>query len=101
VNWSRPAKQIYNRLRGFYPWPGAYTTFRGQQLSIVRAKPVEAANLSPAVLRSDTRRLLAGCGENSALELIEIQLAGKKNMTVDAFLNGYRPAENERLGDPN
>jgi methionyl-tRNA formyltransferase len=101
VDWSRPAKQIYNRLRGFYPWPGAYATFRGQQFSIVRAKPVEAANLSPAVLRPDKRRLLAGCGENSALELVEIQLAGKKNMTADAFLNGYRPAENERLGDPN
>ena len=32
IDWSRPARDIYNRLRGFAPWPGAYTLFRGQQL---------------------------------------------------------------------
>jgi methionyl-tRNA formyltransferase len=101
VNWSRSSQKIYHRLRGFYPWPGAYTTFRGQQLSIVRAKPVEMVSSIPGVLFSEKRRLLAGCGENSALELLEIQLAGKKGMSAEAFLNGYRPAENERLGDPN
>jgi methionyl-tRNA formyltransferase len=101
INWPLPAQQIYNRQRGFYPWPGAYTAFRGQQLSLLRAKPAAIYNLSPGVLRPEKRRLFAGCGENTALELLEIQLAGKKSMTAEAFLNGYRLAENERLGDPN
>jgi methionyl-tRNA formyltransferase len=101
INWPLPAQQIYNRQRGFYPWPGAYTTFRGQQLSLLRAKPAAMYNLSPGALRPEKRRLFAGCGENTALELLEMQLAGKKSMTAEAFLNGYRLAENERLGDPN
>lgn len=97
VDWSRTAQSIYNRLRGFTPWPGAYTTFRGQQLTIFQAKPVEG-NLSAGILRAEKRRVLVGCGQNTALELLEIQLAGKRRMTAEALLNGYKLSENEQLG---
>jgi methionyl-tRNA formyltransferase len=97
VDWSRAAANIYNRLRGFTPWPGAYTTFRGQQLNIVRAKPVDG-NLRPGNLHAEKRRVLVGCGQNTALELLEIQLAGKKRMTAEALLNGYQLSEDEQLG---
>jgi methionyl-tRNA formyltransferase len=50
-------------------------------------------------LRADKRRVLAGCGGNTALELVEIQLAGKKRMTAEALLNGYKLSENEQLGE--
>jgi methionyl-tRNA formyltransferase len=43
--------------------------------------------------------MIAGCGENTALELLQVQLAGKKPMAAEAFLNGYRLAENETLGE--
>jgi methionyl-tRNA formyltransferase len=43
--------------------------------------------------------VLAGCGGNTALELVEIQLAGKKRMTAEALLNGYKLSENEQLGE--
>jgi methionyl-tRNA formyltransferase len=99
VNWSRTAPEIYNRLRGFHPWPGAYTSFRGQQLSILNARPASEGSLPAAVLRAEKRRLLAGCGAHTALQLLEIQLAGKKRMTAEAFLNGYKLTEIERLGD--
>jgi methionyl-tRNA formyltransferase len=99
VDWERSAQEIYNRWRGFNPWPGAYTGFRGQQLSIVRVQPVEIFELPPGELRAENGRLIAGCGGNTALELMEIQLAGKKRMPAEAFLNGYKPTENERLGD--
>ncbi|HEX3684832.1 MAG TPA: methionyl-tRNA formyltransferase [Bryobacteraceae bacterium] len=89
IEWSRPAQRIYNRLRGFAPWPGAYTAFRGQQLSLLRAKPTERA-LAPGFLEVQKRRVFAGCGENTALELLEVQLAGKKRMPADAFANGYQ-----------
>jgi methionyl-tRNA formyltransferase len=97
VDWSHTASDIYDRLRGFDPWPGAYTTFRGQQLTIFQAKPMEGT-LPPGQLRAEKRHALVGCGGNTALELLEIQLAGKKRMTAEALLNGYKLNENELLG---
>lgn len=100
IDWTRRADEIYNRLRGFVPWPGAYTSFRGQQLNLLRAKPVEASNLLSGALIAENRRLYVGCGNSTALELLEVQLSGKKPMAATAFLNGYKPSENEKLGDP-
>jgi methionyl-tRNA formyltransferase len=99
IDWSRPARQIYNRLRGFAPWPGVYTSFRRQQLLVLSARVAEHAPLPSAALRIDNQRFFAGCGENSALELLEVQLSGKKRMSAQSFVNGYQPAEYERLGD--
>ncbi|MBV9301541.1 MAG: methionyl-tRNA formyltransferase [Acidobacteriaceae bacterium] len=99
VDWSLNARQIYNRLRGFTPWPGAYTMFRGQQLLILKARIAEDLWIPSATLKPEKRRLFAGCGGNSTLELLELQLSGNKRMPAQAFLNGYKPAEHERLGD--
>jgi len=99
IDWSRPSTEIYNRLRGFTPWPGAYTTLRGQPLLVTNAKPAEASGIPPGVLHSKDRKLLAGCGDNTALELLELQPAAKKRMSVAAFLNGYKLSESEVLGD--
>jgi methionyl-tRNA formyltransferase len=99
VDWFRPAQQIYDRLRGFTPWPGAYTTFRGQQLLLWRARVADDRDVSPGELRIERRRLFAGCGENTVLELLELQPAGKKRMPAPGFLNGYQLSEGEKLGD--
>jgi methionyl-tRNA formyltransferase len=99
IDWSRSAQQIYNRLRGFTPWPGAHTTFRGQQLLLLNARVGEALPASPGTLHSDKRTLFAACGENSALELLELQIGGKKRTSAEAFLNGYKPVQGEKLGD--
>ncbi len=98
IDWARPAGVIYNRLRGFTPWPGAYTTFRGNQLSVTRARPAEYTGLLPGRLLIDQRRLFAGCGKATSLELLEVQLAGKSRMSAEAFLNGYQPASDPILG---
>jgi methionyl-tRNA formyltransferase len=99
VDFNRTAPEIYNRLRGFQPWPGAYTRFRGKNLKLVAAKPAGALSaLAVAELRVEGERLLAGCGGGTALELIQIQLEGKKTMSAREFLNGYRPTAGERLG---
>lgn len=99
IDWSKNATQIYNRLRGFTPWPGAYSTFRGQQISVVAARPLEGGNLKHGSLYSDGKRLLVACGENTSLQIDELQLAGKKRMEAAAFLNGYKLEANERLGE--
>ena len=97
VDFSRPATEIYNRLRGFQPWPGAHTKFRGRNLQIWKAQPSETS--APAgELSVNANRLLAGCGHNTSLELIEIQLEGKKRTTARDFIQGYHPKPGEELG---
>jgi methionyl-tRNA formyltransferase len=101
IDWSLPAWQIYNRLRGFSPWPGAYTVFREQQLLLLRAKPEEAEAPAPGAVIVKNRRVVAGCGGNTALELVEVQLAGKKRMAAESFANGDQVRSGERLGVKN
>jgi methionyl-tRNA formyltransferase len=97
INFSRPANEILNRLRGFQPWPGAHTKFRGKALQVWRASLLEQ-KLNPAELRVEGGRLLVGCGHDTALELLELQLEGKKRSSAADFLRGYRPKPGEKLG---
>jgi methionyl-tRNA formyltransferase len=97
VAYSRPAKEILNRLRGFQPWPGAYTKFRGKQLQILRAQLANEP-VAPGELLASGDRLLLGCGQNTSLELLEIQLEGKKRIPARDFIHGYRPRTGETLG---
>lgn len=100
VDWSRPAVEIYNRCRGFLPWPGAYTFFRGQLLHIWKAKPAIPIELSPqGLMYAAGRKLLAACGNGTALELVEVQLEGRKRVSADAFRNGQHLAGPELLGE--
>jgi len=99
IDFGRPAAEIKNRLRGFQPWPGAYTSFRGKQLVISSARVVaNAGTLQPGSLLADNNRLLAGCN-GSFLELLEVQPEGKKRMAARDFINGYRPQPGEKLGE--
>jgi methionyl-tRNA formyltransferase len=99
IDWARSANEIYNRFRGFNPWPGAYTTFRAQQLSITGMKPIDGALiLKPGECAVQGKRWIVGCGSGTLLELQEVQLAGKKRMSGEAFLNGYKLAAEEMLG---
>jgi methionyl-tRNA formyltransferase len=87
IDWSMPAASILNRMRAFVPWPGTYTFFRGQRFHIWRARTAAEA-VDPGVLRVFGRRAIAGCGERTAIELIDVQLEGRKRMPAAAFLNG-------------
>jgi methionyl-tRNA formyltransferase len=99
VDFRRTAAEIYNRLRGFQPWPGAYTSFRGKNLKIIAARPLpDRLEIPEGQLRVSGGKLLAGCGQGTALELIQLQPEGKKAITAREFISGYRPTEAERLG---
>jgi methionyl-tRNA formyltransferase len=98
VDFQRTAAEIVNRLRGFQPWPGAFTSFRGKQVQIWAARPV-SATIPPGEMKVEGDRLLIGCVGNSALELLEVQLEGKKRMAARDFVHGYRPKPGERLGN--
>jgi methionyl-tRNA formyltransferase len=103
MDFTRSASALFDRLRGFQPWPGAYTTFKGKTLQVHRAQPaLLATQMTPGQIALDGTRLLVGCGKEkdvaTALDLIEVQLEGKRRMTAQQFINGYRPKSGDRLG---
>ena len=97
VDFSRSAVGILNRMRGFQPWPGAYTKFRGKNLQILKAR-LASDRLPVAELHTAGASLLVGCGQNTSLELLELQLEGKKRGPAVDFIHGYRPKPAEKLG---
>ena len=97
IDFSRGGQKIYDRLRGFQPWPGAWTRFRGKNFTIWEARP-RNAGVPPATLHLDGDQLLVGCGNGTALELLTVQPEGKKRMNARDFVNGYQPQPNEKLG---
>jgi methionyl-tRNA formyltransferase len=98
IDFSRAASEIYNRLRGFQPWPGAFTSFRGKQLTVHAARPGMGPNLAAGELAVSGDSLYVGCARHTVLELVEVQLEGKKRMSARDFSNGYRPQTGETLG---
>jgi methionyl-tRNA formyltransferase len=97
IDFSSPAQEILNRLRGFQPWPGAFTHFRGKSLQIRKAMKSDQT-LSTGELGVKGEHLIVGCGGNTTLELLELQLEGKKRTFAAEFIRGYRPQTGERLG---
>ena len=97
VDFNRSAVEVFNRMRGFQPWPGAYTRFREKNLQILSARPAtEILPIAELVAKGD--RLLVGCAANTSLELLELQIEGKKRTLTRDFVHGYRPQTGERLG---
>lgn len=97
IDWSSPARDILNRMRGFTPWPGTYTFFRGQRFHIWKASFSPVRRPGPGVLEVHDKQLIAGCGCDRAIELLEVQLEGRKRMPAQAFLNGNPLREKEVL----
>jgi len=97
IDFNRSAVEILNRLRGFRPWPGAFTTFRGKQLHVWEGTPV-SSSVPPGEIRVEADRLIVGCGSGTALELLEVQLEGKKSMAARDFVHGHQPKAGERMG---
>ncbi len=97
IDFQRTAEEVFNRLRGFQPWPGAFTTFRGRMLNITAAKP-SSEKIGAGQLLASASQLFVGCASNTALELFELQPEGKKRMAARDFIHGYRPQTGEMLG---
>jgi len=97
IDFSRGAPEIYNRFRGFQPWPGAFTTFRGRGLNITAMKPAWE-QIPPTQLLVRDGKLFVGCGQNSSIELLEVHPEGKKRISGKDFIQGYRPSVGEELG---
>lgn len=96
IDFSRSAGEILNRMRGFQPWPGAYSKFRGRNVQIWKAAKIDC-KLAPSETAREGERLFAGCGEATAIEIMELQMEGKKRTSAAEFVRGYRPKPGERF----
>ena len=100
IEWTRTAQQIYNRMRGFAPWPGAYTTFRGQTCHLWgrpgRGVAAEGRITAGEIVPS-TKDVYVVCGEGTCLRLESVQLEGRKRISAPEFANGARFAPSERF----
>jgi len=106
---ARSAHELYNRWRGFQPWPGAFTTLDGKKLIVHRlqvasepasaeSEPAGSVLATPGHLCIENHRLFVRCAEDTWLELLELQLEGKKRLPTAEFLRGAPLATNARLG---
>jgi len=99
INWNRPAQEIYNRMRGFAPWPSAYSSFRGQTCHLW-AEPFSLRTLAVSppgtIVREDTQILIA-CGRATLLRLLSVKLEGRKQISAVEFANGARLTQRERF----
>lgn len=91
IDWSLSAWEVHNKIRGLYSWPGASTVINGKTLKLHKAKMSDKTgnNIAGSVIESD-KKLVVCCGDNKCVELIEIQLEGKKRMNAEDFLRGRK-----------
>lgn len=88
IDWTRSARDIHNLIRGFDPWPVAYTHLNGRRLKVYGSRVLDMSGEAGTVIANDGR-LVVACGEG-ALELTEVQPEGSRRMTADAMLLGNK-----------
>jgi methionyl-tRNA formyltransferase len=106
IAWTRTAQEIYNRMRGLAPWPGAYTSFRGQTCHL-SGEPVSndagasmgAAAAAPGIMLVERNKVLVSCGDTTLLRLLTVKLEGRKEVSALEFANGARLKTAERFDE--
>jgi methionyl-tRNA formyltransferase len=91
IDWALPAQRIYDRMRGFTPWPGAHTTFREQTCQLWGAPAAPGAewrNFATGEIILTTTDLYIICGEGTSLRLEAVQIEGRKKISARQFANG-------------
>ncbi len=97
IDWQKTAQEIHNLVRGSNPWPIAHTLLRGKNFKIYKSRISTYRSYYPGKVIS-TDPLIVGCGNNTSLELLEVQIEGKKRMTASDFSRGYRLTNKTTFG---
>ncbi|WP_240410023.1 methionyl-tRNA formyltransferase [Flavisolibacter nicotianae] len=91
IDWNRPVADVHNLVRGLSPYPGAFTVFNGKVLKIYRdSKEQQLPAIAPGEYETDRKTYLKFACSDGFIQVKEMQLEGKKRMSVDEFLRGYR-----------
>lgn len=100
IDWSRKAADIKNQIRGLAPSPGAFTRFRGKILKILKAEVIGGSLLGKdfgRVVEPDQKESVWVTTGQGILSLLEVQPEGKRRMSIEEFVRGYRVVVDERL----
>ena len=95
IDWRKPAPAIHNHVRGLTPEPGAWTTFRGKRVRVLRTIPTPVPAAAAGAV-AEGRPAVVATGQDG-VELVEVQPAGKRVMSGEDFIRGLRPAPGERF----
>lgn len=99
IDWSRDAASIERLIRGLNPWPSAYTLWEGKTMKIWAAEVLDGDSALPCGAVADVTKTGFSVQTGSGLlRILELQIPGKKRMSADAFLRGYRMEPGIRLG---
>ena len=98
IDFSRTARHIYDRWRGFQPWPGAHTRLRGKKLIVHRMHVGAESGTAEGVLRVVGEEMAAGCGGRGSVVFDEVQLEGKRRMSAAEFLHGFHVKTRREVG---
>jgi len=101
IDWTRSASDIHNRVRGLYPWPHAYTFFKGTRLIILRSEVADAgasATSPGTILRATSEAIHVATGDGE-LAILEVQPEGRRAMRAHDFLLGHRLATGETFSE--
>jgi len=96
IDWTHPAVQIHNQVRGLDPWPGAYTWLDGEILKLAGTTPTDGSGVAGTVLASSAEGVLVACGTGSLL-VRQLQLPGKRRLSAADFLRGHALPPGTRL----
>jgi methionyl-tRNA formyltransferase len=115
IDWSLPSQEIFNRIRGFAPWPGAYTSFRGQSCHIwgepasndlgEQGPPVGKSSIPGSLVvqkngqSGQKNEVLVHCGSATYLRLLSVKLEGRRQVSAAEFVNGARLLISEHFGE--
>jgi methionyl-tRNA formyltransferase len=103
IDWSLTSGEIYNRVRGLAPWPGAFTTFRGR-LCHIWGRPSASVAAGDGAITKEPGNLIVSdaieviCGQGTRLQLETVQIEGRKRISAREFANGARLASGEHFG---
>ncbi len=102
IDWTQPAQQVHNRIRGLDPWPVALTTRGGVRLKLFQSRMTDRSAQVPAgtVVEADAKTgLFVACGDGRVLQITEVQMVGKKRMPAGDYLRGHAMQPGTILGD--
>lgn len=94
IDFAQPAQNVHNFIRGLSPFPGAWTLLEDQELKIFRSRPVTTGpSGAPGTLMSDGKSYLRFAAADGYIDVLELQLQGRKRMATEEFLKGHRFSE--------